>query len=103
MVARQWWKYVIGSAHYEGTGDRLDAWNESSRRYINEEPVFYTPKADEWRSKPENSKQGRRHLMPLVGRGKFPRLLSQASNDPVAQPANMRLPKPLPKQARQTG
>jgi len=41
--------------------------------------------------------------MPLVGRGKFPRLLSQASNDPVAQPANMRLPKPLPKQARQTG
>jgi thymidylate synthase (FAD) len=42
----------------EGTGDSLDAWNESSRRYITEEPVFYTPKADEWRSKPENSKQG---------------------------------------------
>ncbi|MGG3471579.1 FAD-dependent thymidylate synthase [Neobacillus pocheonensis] len=58
MVARQWWKYVVGSAHYEGTGDSLDAWNESSRRYITEEPVFYTPKADEWRSKPENSKQG---------------------------------------------
>lgn len=40
MVARQWWKYVVGSAHYEGTGDSLEAWNESSRRYITEEPVF---------------------------------------------------------------
>ncbi|AWB44428.1 FAD-dependent thymidylate synthase [Paenibacillus sp. CAA11] len=58
MVARQWWKYVVGSAHYEGTGDSLDAWNESSRRYITEEPVFYVPQADQWRSKPENSKQG---------------------------------------------
>jgi thymidylate synthase (FAD) len=58
MVARQWWKYVVGSAHYEGTGDSLDAWNESSRRYITEEPVFYVPAADKWRSAPENSKQG---------------------------------------------
>nr|WP_255724684.1 FAD-dependent thymidylate synthase [Shimazuella soli] len=58
MVARQWWKYVIGSAHFEGTGDSLEAWNESSRRYITEEPVFYIPKAEEWRKKPENSKQG---------------------------------------------
>lgn len=52
MVARQWWKYVVGSDH------SMDAWNESSRRYITEEPVFYTPKPSEWRSKPENSKQG---------------------------------------------
>lgn len=58
MVARQWWKYVIGSAHFEGTGDSLEAWNESSRRYITEEATFYIPAADEWRSKPENSKQG---------------------------------------------
>lgn len=58
MVARQWWKYVIGSAHYEGTGDSLEAWNESSRRYITEEPAFYVPQRDEWRGKPENSKQG---------------------------------------------
>lgn len=58
MVARQWWKYVVGSAHYEGTGDSLEAWNESSRRYITEEPVFYCPEAGEWRAKPENSKQG---------------------------------------------
>ncbi|CAM3688301.1 FAD-dependent thymidylate synthase [Marinicrinis lubricantis] len=58
MVCRQWWKYVVGSAHYEGTGDSLEAWNESSRRYITEEPVFYIPQQHEWRSKPENSKQG---------------------------------------------
>jgi thymidylate synthase (FAD) len=58
MVARQWFKYIVGSAHQEGTGDSLDAWNESSRRYITEEPVFYVPAADEWRSAPENSKQG---------------------------------------------
>ncbi|WP_145412465.1 FAD-dependent thymidylate synthase [Paenibacillus xylanexedens] len=58
MVARQWWKYLVGSAHQEGTGDSLDAWNESSRRYITEEPVFYLPRNGEWRSAPENSKQG---------------------------------------------
>lgn len=58
MVARQWWKYIVGSAHQEGTGDSLNAWNESSRRYITEEPVFYVPKSTEWRSKPEHSKQG---------------------------------------------
>jgi thymidylate synthase (FAD) len=52
MVARQHWKYVVGSDH------TMDAWNESSRRYITEEPTFYIPKADEWRSAPENSKQG---------------------------------------------
>lgn len=58
MVARQWWKYVVGSAHMEGTGDSLEGWNESSRRYITEEPAFYIPAEGEWRSQPENSKQG---------------------------------------------
>ena len=52
MIARQWWKYVIGSSH------QMDAWNESSRRYITENEEFYIPKADEWRSYPENIKQG---------------------------------------------
>jgi thymidylate synthase (FAD) len=52
MVARQWWKYVVGSDH------TMDSWNESSRRYITEEPVFYVPQNNEWRSAPENSKQG---------------------------------------------
>jgi len=36
----------------------MDAWNESSRRYITEEPTFYVPNALQWRSAPENSKQG---------------------------------------------
>ena len=63
MVARQWWKYVVGSAHYEGTGDSLEAWNESSRRYITEEPAFYVPSPDQWRSKPEHSKQGSGDLL----------------------------------------
>jgi len=53
-VARQHWKHIIGS----GFQDPFVAWNESSRRYITEEPEFYIPQADEWRSKPENSKQG---------------------------------------------
>lgn len=58
MVCRQWWKYIVGSAHQEGTGDSLEAWNESSRRYVTEEPKFYQPQVGEWRGKPENSKQG---------------------------------------------
>lgn len=52
MVARQWWKHVVGSDHI------MDAWNESSRRYITEEAEFYIPEIEAWRSKPENQKQG---------------------------------------------
>lgn len=52
MVARQWWKYVVGSDHI------MDGWNESSRRYITEECEFYIPKTSDWRSAPENKKQG---------------------------------------------
>jgi thymidylate synthase (FAD) len=52
MVTRQWEKYIVGSDH------TMDARNESSRRYITEEPTFYVPKVDEWRKKPANSKQG---------------------------------------------
>lgn len=58
MVARQWWKYRIGSAHLEEPIDPMEAWNESSRRYVTEEPTFYIPKSDQWRSAPENKKQG---------------------------------------------
>jgi thymidylate synthase (FAD) len=54
MVARQWWKYAVASSHVD---DQL-GWNESSRRYITEEPTFYVPRRNEWRSAPENSKQG---------------------------------------------
>jgi len=52
MIARQWWKYAIGSDHV------MDAWNESSRRYITENEEFYIPSADEWRSYPDDVKQG---------------------------------------------
>lgn len=58
MVARQHWKYVVGSSIAEATGDNMDAWNESSRRYITEEAAFYIPHISEWRRAPENSKQG---------------------------------------------
>lgn len=67
MVARQWWKHVIGSEHGEGY-DRLTAWNESSRRYITEEPTFLIPGKEEWRSVPENRKQGSGdNLPPSIG------------------------------------
>src|SRR5690625_1711442 len=52
MIARQWFKYIVGSDH------TFDAWNESSRRYITENEEFYVPKADEWRSYPDDVKQG---------------------------------------------
>ena len=54
MVARQHWKYAVASTFV----DDQNGWNESSRRYITEEPEFYVPKAHGWRSAPENSKQG---------------------------------------------
>ena len=54
MVARQHWKYAVASTFV----DDQNGWNESSRRYITEEPAFYIPTAEMWRSAPENSKQG---------------------------------------------
>jgi thymidylate synthase (FAD) len=54
FVARQWFKYIVASSHTEDQ----QGWNESSRRYITEEPTFYIPNAREWRSTPENKKQG---------------------------------------------
>lgn len=54
VVARQWWKYAVASTHL----DDQNGWNESSRRYITEDEEFYIPTATQWRSKPENSKQG---------------------------------------------
>ena len=52
MVARQHWKYIVGSDH------TMDSWNESSRRYVTEKSTFYVPGPAEWRSAPDNSKQG---------------------------------------------
>jgi thymidylate synthase (FAD) len=52
FVARQWYKHTVASVHT----DEQHAWNESSRRYVTEEPEFYIP--SEWRSSPDNKKQG---------------------------------------------
>jgi len=45
FVARQLVKHQVGLV-----------WNEVSRRYVDDEPEFYTPK--EWRLKADNKKQG---------------------------------------------
>lgn len=52
LVCRQHWKYVVGSDH------TMDSWNESSRRYVTQTPEFYIPFATEWRTAPDNKKQG---------------------------------------------
>ena len=65
MVARQWWKHAVASSYVD---DPL-AWNESSRRYVTEEPTFYIPDVDEWRSAPANSKQGSGENLPALGAG----------------------------------
>ena len=54
MVARQWYKHAVSSTHLD---DQL-GWNESSRRYITENEEFYVPGVYEWRSAPDNRKQG---------------------------------------------
>ena len=45
FVARQLVKHQVGLV-----------WNEVSRRYVDDDPVFYVP--NEWRGKPVNAKQG---------------------------------------------
>lgn len=52
FVARQWWKHHVASTHV----DDENGWNESSRRYVTEEPEFYIP--GDWRGAAENKKQG---------------------------------------------
>lgn len=74
VIARQWWRYAIDSAHIEdGT-----PWSESSRRYITEKTEFYLPSASEWRSKPENSKQGSGEPLPVDAGIKWTQALEQA-------------------------
>lgn len=64
LVARQWYKHTIAATYI----DDQNGWNESSRRYITENEEFYLPGPGDWRSKPENSKQGSgENLDPEVG------------------------------------
>jgi len=82
MVARQHWKYVVGSSMLEATGDNMDAWNESSRRYVTEEPSFFVPQPNEWRSAPENSKQGSGAIVPAeIGQEAFERLIANVDRN----------------------
>lgn len=104
MVARQHFKYIVGSSIMEATGDNMEAWNESSRRYITEDEVFYIPNGEEWRSAPANSKQGSgapidlgmgehltRELLDYVERGR--ELYEQAlHNDVAPEQARLFLP-----------
>lgn len=52
FVARQWWKHHVSSTSV----DDANGWNESSRRYVTEEPEFYIPGS--WRGAADNKKQG---------------------------------------------
>lgn len=54
FVARQHFKYQVASAHI----DDQNGWNEMSKRYVTANNEFYIPGADQWRSAPENAKQG---------------------------------------------
>lgn len=71
MLARQHWKHVIGGNITQ------DAWNESSRRYITESEEFYLPHADQWRSSPNDKKQGSGECLPgIVGNAFSEKLLA---------------------------
>lgn len=85
MIARQWWKYIIGSGHDESNQDPFTAWNESSRRYITEEPEFYLPAHNEWRSAPENSKQGSGEVLPLDKGSELTGLLLETQTEGLAR------------------
>ena len=62
FVARQWEKHRIGAVRGYDIYDQ----NETSRRYVDSEPEFYTP--GEWRSRPDGSiKQGSGERLPPNG------------------------------------
>ena len=52
MVKNQWIKHMVASAHVEDQ----NGWNESSRRYVTENEVFYVP--EHFLAAPANKKQG---------------------------------------------
>lgn len=78
FVARQWWKYVVGSDHTMET-----AWNEASRRYVTMEPEFYIPKNTEWRSTPVNKKQGSGEPLKMEAGNYFTKTLNEVTREAV--------------------
>lgn len=69
FVARQWYKHAVSSTHW----DEQNGWNESSRRYVTEEPEFYVPAP--WRAASDNKKQGSSGEMPQDISGKYSKTL----------------------------
>jgi thymidylate synthase (FAD) len=55
----------------------MDSWNEGSRRYVTQEPEFYIPAGDEWRSTPENKKQGSGPAIDIEAGAEWTRQLEQ--------------------------
>lgn len=60
FVARQLFKYAVGTDHDESMAQRdpFFSHNEESRRYVDSEPEFYVPNPNEWRVAPETRRQG---------------------------------------------
>lgn len=75
MVARQWWKYVVGSDH-----DPMMAWNESSRRYVTETPQYYSP---HFRAAPDSRKQGSGDLLPVGENLYWSMILEKLQNESI--------------------
>lgn len=71
MVARQWYKHAVSSSHL----DEQLGWNESSRRYITENEEFYLPVANQWRTAPENRKQGSGEPLETIAGYEFTHIL----------------------------
>ena len=77
MIARQWYKHTIASTHVD---DQL-GWNESSRRYVTEDEQFYIPLPNQWRSAPENTKQGSGDVVdPMLGAKHYTHLMEMVEN-----------------------
>jgi thymidylate synthase (FAD) len=62
LVSDQWWKHAVASSFVE---DQL-GYNRNSLRYITDDFEFYVPAADQWRSAPENKKQGSAEPLPSL-------------------------------------
>ena len=71
MIARQWYKHAVGSSHLD---DQM-GWNESSRRYITENEEFYIPGSGQWRSAPQDRKQGSGEPLDEYEGAKYTRML----------------------------
>lgn len=70
-VVRQWYKHAVASTYVD---DQL-GWNEMSGRYVSGDFDFYTPNEYEWRSAPDNAKQGSGAPVNATKGGLFTRLL----------------------------